>query len=225
MKGSVKRSPVVSSLDETQFKFGVIYDTWIALATRATINKTGFLADVSAVPKRMIVGSGASVLLATCGIQVPKKLMHWTALGEDGAVVPLRQDRFLVVSPTRSDETNEIFQKTTGRSENTLVLRHEAADFALGGSATDSLVSELCPMDMTCLADDVWIATRLANCEVMLRRLKQGCVNYRLMCSPADAGFLFNVLSDVTKECGGSVVGFNDYLGLLKGEPDDTDRS
>lgn len=214
---------MVSLFDETQFKFGVMYDTWIALATRSAINKIGLLADVSAVPKRMIVGPGARELLATFGIRAPEKLMRWMALGEDGAVVPLRRDRLLVVSPTRSDETNEIFQKITGRSENTLVLQHEAADFALGGSATDSLVGELCSMDISCLADDVWIATRLANCEVMLRRLTKGCVNYRLMCSPADAGFLFNVLIDVTKECGGSVVGFNDYLGMLKGEPDDTD--
>ena len=219
MTAAAKRSPVIAAFDPERFDIGAINDTQIAMTTQATINAVGFIADVSAVRKRMIAGAGARQLLETYDIEAPLELLRWRPLGDDGAVAYVHRNRILVIAPSQSDPWDKLFDAPAGRHGDALVLPHEAADFALGGQAAQAVISELCAMNVADTADDVWIATRLANCEVTLRRLRRGVVDYRLLCSPADAAFLFEILIDAIEDQGGSIAGFNDYLELLQGGP------
>ena len=217
MTAAAKRSPVIAAFDPRRFELGTINDTQIAMTTEATINAVGFIADVSAVRKWLIAGAGARRLLESYDIEAPLELLRWRPLENDGAVAHVHRNRFIIIAPSQTDHRSELFDAPVGRQGDALVLPHEAADFALGGAAATAAIAELCAMDVAATADDVWIATRLANCEVTLRRLRRGVVDYRLLCTPADAAFLFAILVDAIEEHGGSTVGFNDYLGLLQG--------
>ncbi len=216
MSVAAKRSPVIAAFDAARFEHGAVNDTLIAVATRSTINAAGFLADVSAAHKRMIAGVGARQFLESFGLEAPQALLRWRPLGVDGAVAYVHRNRFMLVAASQPEKTDQLFDEPAGRQGDVLVLQLEAADFALGGPAASIAVSELCPMNIDDAADDMWIATRLANCEVMMRRLRCGRVDYRLMCTPADAVFVFAALAGVIAEHGGSVAGYNDYLGLIQ---------
>ena len=216
MTDVAKRSAILAEFDTAGFEIGEVNATRIAIATRTPINDAGFIADVSAVRKTMIAGPAARHALESYGIEAPQELLRWRPLGADGAVAYLHHNRFLVVEPTQSSEWTKLFDELAGQQGDALVLHHEAADFALGGQAASAAISELCFMNVADTADDVWIMTRLANCEIMLRRVGRGRVDYRLMCTPADAAFLFGVLADVIVEHDGGLAGFNDYLGLLQ---------
>lgn len=217
MTAATKRSPVIAAFDSTQFDFGTINDTQIVMSAQGTINAVGFIADVSAVDKRMIAGAGARQLLESCNIDAPQQLLRWRSLQDDGAVAYVHRNRFIVIAPSQSGHRSELFDLPAGAQGDALILPYEAGDFALGGPASQAAISELCAMNVADTLDDAWIATRLANCEVALRRLRRGVVDYRLLCTPADAAFLFGILVDAVEEHGGSTAGFSDYLGLLSG--------
>lgn len=211
---AVSRSPVLQAFEGGRFELGVVNGIQIALAQSEAVTAAGFIADLSAVHKRLFVGAGARRFLEAHDIEAPRDLLRWWPLGEDGAVVHLHRHRFLVIAPSGTTRPADLFAVTPGRKGDTLVLQHEAADFALGGEAAAAIVRDLCPMNLAACADDVWIATQLAHCGVALRRMTTDAVTYRLMCAPADAAFLFEVLADVVRENGGTIAGFNDYLEL-----------
>ena len=211
------RSPVLQAFDGGRFEMGAVNGMQIALAQGEAVTAAGFIADLSAVHKRLFVGAGARRFLEAHDIEAPADLLRWWPLGEDGAVVYLHHHRFLVVAPSGTTRPGPLFAIAPGSQDDTLVLHHEAADFALGGEAADAIVRELCPMNLAASSDGVWIATQLAHCNVAVRRMTTDAVTYRLMCAPADAAFLFGVLVEVVQENGGTIAGFNDYLELLEG--------
>ena len=205
-----KQSPLLSAFDDGEFEIGEINRTNIALRTKHSGTSDNYLADVSALRKRLFVGRSAPQWLQAHGITVPHKLLQTTELGGGAIAVRLHRQQYLLIDGLDSAAVGDLFTLVEGRHDDILVLAYEAAELACGGPHVNALLAELCPMDLSTCAPGSWIATRLAHCEVALRRIDDPA-HIRIVCTPADAQFLFSVLSRVTQERDGLIVGFEDY--------------
>ena len=195
-----------------RFQIGVVHGMRIARAAITPAASDCTLVDVSATPKRLLAGAGAARWLEAHGVVAPRAVMQWQRLGGDGAVVRVHRDRYLVVADAASAAPAAVFAAAPGPHADVLVLDHEAAEFALLGGTAAGVLAELCPLDLAGMSDTTWTATRLARCELALRRLDVDAMHFRLLCTPADAQYLFGTLRDCVEVRGGSILGFDDYV-------------
>jgi sarcosine oxidase, subunit gamma len=173
-----------------------------------------FIADISAVPRRLVVGSGAAQWLAAQGIVCPSRLQDWALLGEDGLIVQLHIDQYLLVDQVVGGAAPALFDGPLGRaSADRLVLSHDLTEIALGGPARAVALDELCAVepDYDC---DNWLSVRLAHCEVGLWHRIAPVPHTRIQCTAADARYLFGVLRECLQSMQGKVIGFDDFLQL-----------
>jgi len=167
-----------------------------------------WLADLSPLPKTLVLGRQAAELLA--GHELPQPgLMRVTARGAAGFVACRAPRQYLIGS---------------GRDEPALpagpaALRFDGIDFALGGgSGSDSaedLLAEGCPTDLAQFDTGTWVPTLLFGVEVGLWRMGEGAnAHYRVIAAPADGEFLAETLCDAVRRRHGGLAGFNDYFSM-----------
>ena len=205
-----KRSPLFSAFDKTAYEFGEISDMAIALRAKNSPDSGNYLADLSALRRRLFVGRSVPEWLDGHGVTVPEKLLTCAEIHNGAIAVRLHRQQYLLIDSLDCTLSEGLFELEEGRHDEVLVLPYEAAEMACGGPHIGALMAELCPIDLSMVDDGTWIATRLAHCEAAIRRIGNP-LHYRIVCSPADAQFLFGVLSQVTRERDGAILGFNDY--------------
>ncbi len=210
----MQQSPLRALYPETDFEFGEIHGMSIAQRTKKNDLGPDYIADLSAIRRRLFVGHAVPEWLAAHNISVPRRLLEYNQLDNGAVIVRLHRQQYLLIDSVQDSTHDDIFAIEQGRHGDVLVIAYEAAEIACGGPHVDELVAELCPMDITNNASDSWIATRFAHCELALRRL-DAPAHYRILCSPADARFVFGILSEATLERDGVVLGFDDYRALL----------
>jgi len=188
----------------------------MTIALRAKIDgiRADYVADLSALRRRLFVGHGAAPWLAARNIPVPSGLLEYNDLEAGAIIVRLHRQQYLLIDGIDGSHYDEAFTLDEGRVDDVLVVAYEAAEIACGGPHIGALMAELCPMGIAAVSDKVWNATRLAHCDVALRGV-EAPAHYRVVCSPADAQFLFGVLREVTLEREGAVLGFDDFRALL----------
>jgi len=186
----------------------------IALHAKLDGVRIDYVADLSALRRRLFVGRAAPRWLAERNIVVPSGLLEYSELDTGAVIVRLHRHQYLLIDGVDNSPYNDLFALEPGRHDDVLVVAYEAAEMACGGPHVDELVAELCPMDIVGVEGNTWIATRFAHCELALRRLELPA-HYRVLCSPADARFVFGILREVTLERDGAVLGFDDYRALL----------
>lgn len=187
----------------------------IALRARSVSRAENYVADLSALRRRLFVGDAVPSWLARHDISVPDGLLEYRELDLGAVIVRLHRQQYLLIDGVDESPCDELFALEQRRHEDVLVLAYEAAEIACGGPNVDALIAELCPMDIASVDRHSWIATRFAHCELALRRLEEPA-HFRVLCSPADARFVFRILCEVTRERDGAVLGFDDYSALLK---------
>lgn len=205
-----KRSPLLSAFHESSYEIGERGEMRIALRARSSRVTDNFLADISALRRRLFVGRSAPQWLREHDVIVPEKLLSYKQLNGGATVVRLHRQQYLLTDGLEPEVLEGLFRLEEGRYDNVLVLPYEAAEMACGGPYVTALMAELCPMDLSATKPGSWIATRLAHCEATLRCVDEP-LHYRVVCTPADAQFLFGVLSQVTREHDGTILGFDDY--------------
>jgi len=100
-------------------------------------------------------------------------------------------------------------------TDGVLLLPYECAEFALLGADLDPLFNELSACNPALLQADRWLATRFAHAEVGLRLITVPQPHLRVVCSPADARFLFELLSTLVAEHGGLTTTLDAYIRLI----------
>lgn len=210
----LRQSPLLSAYAPNAFEIGAVHDMDVALRARSTEIRADYVADLSALRRRLFVGPNAAKWLAQHRVDAPTGLLEYRDLGSDAVIVRLHRDQYLLIDALDTSPFDELFTLPEGRYDDVVIMAYEAAEIGCGGPHLDTTVAELCPMDVDAVADHVWIATRFAHCEVALRRLHTP--HWRIICTPADARHLFAVLRDVTLERGGATIGFEDYRELVK---------
>lgn len=210
-------SPALAAYEPGAFEQGEVNGVGIARFAHHTLPASGFIADVSAAPNRLVVGAGAAAWLDARGYDVPGALLEWRPLGGDGAVACVHRQRFLLVQPAGSTTDSIPGPPNEGRAmEDVLVLDHEHGDLALTGALGVTLLAEFCALDPGAFAGNAWIPARVAQCDVALRRLEQPTQHYRLLCAPAEASWLVTTFANA----GAALAGFDDYLNYLtQGDP------
>lgn len=188
----------------------------MSIARRAKLDgvRSDYIADLSALRRRLFVGRAAPEWLAARNITVPTGLLEYRELDNGAVIVRLHRQQYLLIDGVDESSYDDLLGLEQCRHDDVLVVAYEAAEIACGGPKVDALVAELCPLDISGVERNTWIATRFAHCELALRRLEEPA-HYRVMCSPADARFVFGILREVTLERDGAVLGFDDYRALL----------
>ena len=168
-----------------------------------------YLADLTPLPKLLLVGAQAADALRAAGLSVPALLR--AVAGTQGAYVTARAPRqYLVCAaadaglPALTDEA----------------LCYDSVDFALGGGGAagiDDLLAEGCPIDLAQHVPDAWIPTSLFGVDVALWRVAPG--HWRVHAAPADGEFLAATVLDAVRVRHGGLVGYGDYLGALEQLP------
>ena len=210
----MRQSPLLALYAGTDFEIGETHGMSIALRTKKDEPRADYVADLSALRRRLFVGHAVPEWLAQHNISVPRRLLEYNQLDNGAVIVRLHRQQYLLIDGVEDSSYDDIFAIEQRRHGDVLVVAYEAAEIAFGGPHVDTLVAELCPMDIANKGPNCWIATRFAHCELALRRLDEPA-HYRVLCSPADARFVFGILCEVTLERDGAVLGFDDYRALL----------
>ncbi len=224
----LKQSPIIECFAPGEFEFAGVYGMRVATLSNNESNKGSnnhlsvgdYVADLSAIPKRLVVGVEAPVWLEQYGIDAPSGLLQYRQIEDGTTIVRFHHQQYLLISGISvmaGLPLGSVFDLVEGRHGSVLVLDYECAEFAVGGPHLAALLAELCPMDFAAAPEGVWIMTRMAHCEVSLRFNRTGDAECRVMCSPAEGRFLFGIIKEVINQHAGTVLGFHDYATIVGG--------
>jgi hypothetical protein len=211
----MRHSPLLQLYPPTDFEIGQTHGMRIALRAKRDPTRAGYVADLSALRRRLFVGRDVPSFLAEQNISAPTGLMEYRELDGGAVIARVHRHQYLLIDGIASASAHDdVFALEAQRHGDVLVVDYEAAEIACGGPHVEAIVAELCPMDVAAVKPNSWIATRFAHCELALRRIEEPS-HYRVLCTPADARFVFGILSEVTRERDGAVLGFDDFRALL----------
>lgn len=213
MPPAVLTSPLLADFDAADARLGVIHGMRIVERTTQARATADFLADLSAVPRRLVFGYGAATWLTAAGITPPARLQGWQVVAGEALIARPHPGQYLVVDAPRGGAVPAVFAAAPRTAADVRVSDWQQAEFALGGPACAAILAELCAMELP-LGREHWCLTRVAHCEVALWLRTAPCVHVRIQCAPADARYLFGVLRACVRECGGGLLGYTDFLDL-----------
>lgn len=207
-----RQSPIVAASRERypSIKFGNIGNMEIAVSGDFQPGKT-FLADLSAIRKRLVVGQAAVAWLREHTHDCPEQIFETRALAEGAILVRIHRDQYVLIDGPATERYDELFTLPTGRHGEVLLLEYECADIVLAGPQVANIMSELCPMPMHEIPNGVWCTTRMAHADVAILPIDSPNRHYRIIVTPADANFLYKIFSDAVAEYDGRQIGFNNY--------------
>lgn len=172
---------------------------------------TAFVADLSAIRKRLVVGSGGAEWITQHTGSCPQELFAIESLPDGACAVRIHRSQYLVIDGPDTDRYDELFLLPPGRHGAVLLLDYECAELAIGGPGVEDIIAELCPMPLDDLAPNCWCATRMAHADVQIRVIERPNRHFRCVVTPADARFVFEVISDAIDEHDGMQIGYNNY--------------
>jgi len=210
-----RASPVLAHFDQNAFEFGHEQGMRTALRSNQDSIRTNYIADISAFRRRLFIGGETAVWLAANGVENSLGLLESAELDDGAYLVRLHRDQYLLIDGAQAGVSQRLFDYDEGRHDDILIMNYDAAEFACGGPYVGDLVAELCPADVASMPAGSWTSTRIAHCEAALRRLDSP-LHYRIVCSNADARFLFGVLGEITLSRDGVMLGTEDYRTWLK---------
>ncbi len=189
---------------------GEIYGTTAGL-TLAPAGRGLWLADLSLLPKWLLVGQGAATALTEAGLAVPPLLR--TVPGAAGAFVTCCAPRQYLVS---AGDAGVPPPSALGAD---CALRYDCVDLAVGGGSgadgVDDLLAEACTADLAGCAPEAWIPTLCFGIEAALWRIAPQ--TWRVIAAPADGDFLAATLLDAVRRRHGALAGYRDFLGMIEG--------
>ncbi len=199
-------SPLLPCFAPDAFRFGEVASMTVALTRVETAAAVGYLADLSPLRKKLIVGRGCDSWLSSNALPNPRLMQRLTA--EGCWVARIGAQQVLAGGDINAAAANRL--ALDAATLPCMVQNYDAAEIAFGGVSAAPLLAELCALDLTQFAADAWIPTLFAGVEVGLYREPAGS-RYRVVCAPADGPYLFTTLAELTREFGGAVVGFAEY--------------
>ena len=207
-----RRSPLLESSRARypDLKIGVIGDMEIVTDSPFEPDQS-FICDFSALRKRLIVGRSAASWLAEHTGGSPDAMFE-CSFSESGAIAArIHREQFVLIDEPDSVRYDELFTFPTGRHGEALLLEYECADIVLGGSRVQEVMDELCPMPMLEQPALTWCATRMAHTDIVILPFDQPARHYRILVTPADARFIYDIFSEAIEDADGTQIGFNQY--------------
>ena len=204
------RSPVLEVYSEA-YVTRAIDGMAIACDGPAIEPERDHLVDLSALRKTLVIGPGAKDYLQTRFGCAPQALFDCVTTTEGRTLVYIHYDQYLVIDdvaghePLLGDEHHDV------RIDDGLLLRHDACECALIGPGRVEILHETSATAASLLDTNRWLATRIAHADVGIRLISHPTPHLRIVCSPADARFMFGILKDIIEERGGALTTMDAY--------------
>ena len=213
-----RRSPLaeISIATHQNLSLGNVSNMSI-VATSGYAPEQNILCDLSATRKRIVIGATAANWLSEHTGSCPSSLFETKSLEAGAFVVRIHRDQYILVDGYNTERFDEFFTLPTGRHGDALLLDYECAEIALAGPQVEDIVSELCPMPMTDIAAGYWCATRMAHADVIILPVDSPTRHYRIITTPADARFVYEVFNDAVVERDGTQIGYHNYWQAITG--------
>jgi len=208
----MRASPLLPCFEHTDFEFGQCGETTVALTALGATPAATFVADLSGLRKWLVIGHGAAAFLGSHACPAPV----WGALAtrDDGCwVARTGAARYLL---SEGIQAAGVLELAPGRwAEDTLVLAHDSAEIALGGTQAREVLSEFCAIDLSQCMPGRWFPLLCAQVEIGCYVPAAAPDSFHLVCAPADASALFQGLREALRDCGGAIIGFADYQSKI----------
>ena len=202
-----RRVPLLEAYRAAGAQTGEVYGTTTGL-TLAPTGRGLWLADLTLLPKWLLVGGSAASAMREAGMAVPALLR--VLPGADAGFGACRAPRQYLVSAADATVPPPTLLNAA------CALRHDCADFALGGGSGENgvaaLLAEASPTPREDRAPGALIPTLCFGVEAALWRC--GPDAWRVLAAPADGDFLSAVLLDAVRERHGALTGYRDFLGM-----------
>ncbi|MGR8950771.1 MAG: hypothetical protein ACU84Q_22245, partial [Gammaproteobacteria bacterium] len=141
----------------------------------------------------------------------PTTLFECSYSDGGGIAARIHRDQYILIDEYASARYDELFTFPTGRHGDALLLDYECADIVLAGPKAQQVMDELCPMPMMDQPALTWCATRMAHTDVVILPFDLPSRHYRILVTPADARFIYDIFCDAVEDAGGEQIGFNQY--------------
>lgn len=200
-------SPLLAAYAAAGATAGEVYGMTTGLVLAPTAGAL-LLADLTPLPKWLLLGSAARPALTAAGRAVP--VLMQALGGAAGAFTACRAPRqYLVCAGDDGVPPPALCTASCA-------LRYDCVDLALGGGSgehgVEDLLAEACPTDLAAFAVGAWVPTLMFGVEVGLWRVAQR--SWRVIAAPADGEFLVATLLDALRARHGALTGYRDYLTM-----------
>lgn len=179
-----------------------------------------WLVDFSPLPRWLVRGGQAIAWLADHGFAVPEDYFRVSDLGDDSFLVRTGKAEFFLHDGRRLQVSERLGEIPAELVRGTRVVVRDDLEVVLGGEHAADLVSEFCSLDLSAV-ENQFLLTRVAGIAAWLRVEEVGDQRYyRIGCDPSYGEYLFGTLLECVHECGGGLMGHEDFYEL-RGNQDD----
>jgi len=182
----------------------------------AGAGKSGALhiADVSVLPKMGLAGPRAAEWIKAQGIAVPARVYDWGHLPQGkGLVIRLPYDEFFLEDGLDANTVSALRDTLGEGLTGCHIIERQDTGLHISGSDVLKLMLQCCGVDFTKETDRA-VMTRVAGVSCMALWTKPLEV-LRLWCPSGAAVYLWNALSDIVHDLGGTPAGLDTVRSLL----------
>jgi len=163
--------------------------------------------DLSFLTKWGIKGAGAENWLTAAGLSVPQENFATAALSDDGLIVRLPGNEFLLESGVANEVVPTLIDREVSASDVFPVVRQDAT-LLLSGARSSEVLAQTCGLDIEKLPQDQAVMTRVAGVScTMLPQQVQGVQAFRIWVDCSYAVYLWDTLVEIGTELGGHMIG------------------
>jgi sarcosine oxidase subunit gamma len=186
-----------------------------AMVRTGTAHPT-WLVDFSPLHRWLVRGGQAAEWLAAHALEVPEAYFRTQDLGgdEDSFLVRTGNAEFFLHDGAAGNLRARVGEITGELVQGTRIVARDDLEVVLGGEGAAQLMSEFCALDLSSVANE-FLLTRVAGIAAWLRVEGAGAQQvYRIGCDPSYGEYLFETLLDGARDCGGGLLGHEDFYDL-----------
>jgi sarcosine oxidase subunit gamma len=209
----VRTSPVHYALEKPATKWGVLAGMPIALhfgdpkreAAQATVLG---LCDVSAFPRMVVKGPGASVWVKSRDIPVPDSIYDVALAGRGGyQVIRTGAEEIFIEDGWTSDIVAHTGQALRASTAGPIEVMRQDASFLISGDRAREVFAQTCGVDFRKQTNQL-VMSRVAGVSAGIRfRSELKVPAYQVWLDPSYGPYLWEALAEIAGELGGHIVG------------------
>ncbi len=165
------------------------------------------ICDLSVLYKLGVKGPGSAEWLQTQGIQVPEAVYQWLPLAGGGIVARVDRQEFFLEDGLASPRTPQLSVALGDPVPGVQRVWRQDAGVLLSGRKSTEVLAQTCGLPVEPLSSSL-IMTRIAGISAALLPFQvDGVQVFRLWFPPTYGPYLWETLSEIVRELGGSPVG------------------
>ena len=207
-----RRSPIHHLLETRQPQSSPVGDTPSVAgfqteeAQQAALRTLG-LSDVSHLTKLGVKGRNAENWLSNQGVDVPAGIYASNRLADDGLIIRLGTDEFLLQSGSEDESVPALAARLESDQEHVYRVERQEGAFWLVGSRAREVLAQTCGVDFRQAPSQRLVLTRVAgvNCGVFPDPMADAPA-YRLWVDYTYAAYLWETLLQICQDLDGRVI-------------------